>query len=359
MTWQGIQGHDAVVERFRRASARGRLAGSFLFIGPSGIGKRHFALALARGVLCKGNETGTIDPCGHCESCRLFGITQSSQFELDNAQSPHPDLYFVSKPADKSFLPLELLIGDREHRGRTGLCYNISRTPFLGHRKVAVIDDADFLNAEGANALLKTLEEPPPDSLIILISSSSAKQLPTIRSRCQMIRFAPLSSRMLANLLVEQGIVSSLEQGLALAKRSGGSLDQAKEFYDDSIDNIQAELNRALLSSKSPGQADSLALAAHLEEFIGRKNKEAAPEQRRRLRLVLNLAIDFYRERFKKLERPPREGEGADVRLRHENSCQLMTRQLERTLDALEQVDRNANLGFLIDAWCDDLVSLR
>ncbi len=68
-----------------------------------------------------------------------------------------------------------------------------------------MIDDADYLNAEGANALLKTLEEPPPRSVLILIGTSPAKQLPTIRSRCQLIRFRPLPIETVAELLVVEG----------------------------------------------------------------------------------------------------------------------------------------------------------
>lgn len=353
MTWQGIQGHDTVVERFRRAAQRGRLAGSFLFIGPSGIGKRHFALALAKGILCKGNGEQSIDPCGHCESCRLFGPLESNQFDLDNELSPHPDLYLVSKPDVKTELPLDLLIGDRDHRGRAGLCYDISRTPFLGHRKVAVVDDADFLNAEGANALLKTLEEPPPDSVLILIGTSTSKQLPTIRSRCQIIRFAPFNSRVLANLLVQQEIVPTLEQGLALAKRSGGSLDQAKELVDDAIDEIRHRLNQTL----SVKHFDAVSLAAQLNEFVEKAGKEAL-QRRRRLRLLLNLSLDFFREKLKKLEKPAKEDETADLQERHQNNARLTAKRLERTLDALEQIDRKANLPFVVDAWCSKLADL-
>ena len=72
---------------------------------------------------------------------------------------------------------------------REGLCHDISLKPYSGRRKVAVIDDADYLNQEGANALLKTLEEPPPKSLLILIGTSEQRQLPTIRSRCRRLRW--------------------------------------------------------------------------------------------------------------------------------------------------------------------------
>ncbi|MDR2116348.1 MAG: hypothetical protein LBP87_08200 [Planctomycetaceae bacterium] len=410
MAWQGIKGHDAVFQRFLRAQQRGRLAGSFLFVGLSGIGKRKFAIALAKGFLCKGNGNNSLDPCGVCDSCRLFGSADNSvnnsadnsanksadkiensersktsellkspspenekkskksksdktsgkdsgknsgkekEIITENFISPHPDLYYVSKPLDKSSLPLELLIGDKEHRGHSGLCYNISRTPFLGHHKVAIIDDADFLNAEGANALLKTLEEPPADSLLILIGTSTAKQLPTIRSRCQIIRFAPLPPQILGTLLMEQGIAVTLEQSLTLARRSGGSFDQAKDFFDDDIEIIRNELNTAL----SQHRLNSVALAAKLNEFIEKVGKEA-PLRRRRLRLTFNLAIDFFREKMKKAETPRQKEETAATQERHENNAQHYAKRLERTLDALEHIDRNANIPFIVDSWCADL----
>ena len=166
MSWHGIQGHNAVVELFRRALERQRLASSFLFAGPSGIGKRTFALKLAQAMLCTERPEAALDPCETCPSCTMA------------LAGTHPDVDLVSKPADKAFLPLELLIGQREHRRQEGLCHNIGLKPFLGGRKIAVIDDADFLNAEGANCLLKTLEEPPPQSVLILVGTSPAKQLP-------------------------------------------------------------------------------------------------------------------------------------------------------------------------------------
>ena len=166
MTWQGIHGHDDVVEKFRRALARQRLASSFLFAGPAGIGKRTFAIRLAQALLCPERPEAALDPCGTCHSCTMA------------LAGTHPDVDLVGKPADKAFLPVELLLGDREHRGREGLCHRIALRPFLGGRKIAVIDDADALNAEGANCLLKTLEEPPPRSVLILVGTSPAKQFP-------------------------------------------------------------------------------------------------------------------------------------------------------------------------------------
>src|SRR5436190_1273316 len=214
MTWQNIRGHDRVVEKFRRALARGRLASTFLFVGPSGIGKRTFALTLAKGLLCERVPEQRLEPCGECPSC------------LQVASLNHPDVELIAKPADKAFIPLELLIGDADHRMRAGLCYSIALKPYSGRRKVAIIDDADYLNKEGANCLLKTLEEPPPRSLLILIGTSEQRQLPTIRSRCQIMRFQPLAENDVAELLVEQGLCADAGVARAAASHSEGSLER-------------------------------------------------------------------------------------------------------------------------------------
>src|ERR1043166_3481560 len=104
MSWQNIRGHDATVEKFRRALARERLASTFLFVGPPGIGKRAFALKLAQGLLCERVPEERLQPCGECASCyQVLSLN-------------HPDVELISKPTDKAFIPVDLLIGDLEHR---------------------------------------------------------------------------------------------------------------------------------------------------------------------------------------------------------------------------------------------------
>src|SRR5437763_10764143 len=97
-----VRGHEQIADRFRCALARGRLASTFLFVGPPGIGKRTFALKLAQGLLCERVPEMRLEPCGECSSCRQV------------ASLNHPDVEIVAKPADKAFIPLDLLIGDAE-----------------------------------------------------------------------------------------------------------------------------------------------------------------------------------------------------------------------------------------------------
>ena len=200
--WQGILGHDAVAQRFRATLRRGRLASTYLFVGPSGIGKKKFAMMLAKALLCSEAGEDPLEPCGHCESCRLF------------AAGNHPDLDVVGVPPDKSALPVELFIGNKDHRNRDGLCHRLALKPYLGGRKIAIIDDADFFNQESANCLLKTLEEPPPRSLVVLIGTSATKQLPTIRSRAQVLRFQSLPVEVVADVLLQQRNRGSSRSGL-------------------------------------------------------------------------------------------------------------------------------------------------
>src|ERR1700722_353926 len=222
MAWQGIEGHDAIVTRFRRALGRGRLASTFLFVGPSGIGKRAFAHKLAQSLFCQATPSEQLAPCGTCDSC------------VQTLAGTHPDLHVVAKPTDRAAIPVSAFIGDDQHRMREGLCHQIALKPFMGGRRVAIIEDADYLNEEGANALLKTLEEPPPRSVLILIATNVERQLPTIRSRAQIVRFAPLDDEVVARLLTRNSNATS-DEAARLASFAEGSIERAQEMADPEL----------------------------------------------------------------------------------------------------------------------------
>ena len=345
--WQGIVGHDDVVEQFRRRYASGRVTGTFLFVGPAGVGKRLFAGKLAQALLCCRGTAPTLDPCGTCEDCKLV--------EAGN----HPDLIGVAKPDDKSDIPLELLIGRKENRNHEGLCHDIAMKPFRGGRRIAIIDDADFLNEEGANALLKTLEEPPPKSMLILIGTGSDRQLPTIRSRAQLIRFKPLDLSDLAGLIRSSGLADSADAAERLAALAEGSLAQAARLADPAL----AKFRREWLEQLSGGDWDSLATAKYLVAFAEDAGKEAS-QRRERLRLGIAFLTEFFRTLLH-LASGAAPRDDAELAAAAKTAARELTTDpetlaavIERCLDAVEHVDRNAHHVTLVDALCDDIATI-
>ncbi len=348
MPWHGILGHDDVVEKFGSALKRGRLASSFLFVGPAGIGKRAFALKLAQALLCETRPEEALDPCEQCPAC------------VQVLAGTHPDVEMVSKPADKSFLPLELLIGDKDHRSRQGLCHSLSLKPFMGGRKVAIIDDADYLNAEGANSLLKTLEEPPPRSVLILIGTSPAKQLPTIRSRCQLVRCHPLPTQVVAELLLSNHVVDEVDEARRLADFSDGSVQSARELADRELWVFRGQLYQWLAAPV----LESVRAAAAVLAFIDEAGKDA-PARRSRSRQILYFAAQFFRQLIGALSGAiltddPELREAAERAAKNWPGGSLTVAAcLDRTLEAAEQIDRNVHQAILVECWLDDLASIR
>ncbi len=320
--WQGIIGHDDVVERFRRTLASGRLASTYLFVGPPGVGKRRFALELAHSLLCTESEETNLQPCGRCESCHMF------------ATGNHPDLDVVGLPADKATLPIEFFIGDKDHRNQEGLCHRLGMRPFFGRRKVAIVDDADHFSIPSANCLLKTLEEPPQSALLILIGTSPSRQLPTIRSRSQVVRFRPLDVETVAQLLLESGTTADHDFARRMAGLSDGSVERARQLADPALWSFRDQLQIALAADR----LDGVRLARAVQAFVDEVGKEAA-HKRTRLRTIIDFAVEYYRSRMM--------GEPA--------VADRTTAALDSSLAALEHIDRNANLGLVIQWWCESL----
>lgn len=348
--WQGILGHDAVIEQFRHSLSRGRLGGSYLFLGPPGIGKRTFAVKLAQALLCQQNNSEQLepcgerlDPCGQCDSCRLV--------EAGN----HPDLDLVGLPAGKRWLPIDLFLGDRDHRNQVGLCHNISMRPQMGKRRVAIIDDADHLTTESANCLLKTLEEPPLGAVIILIGTSRGRQLPTILSRTQTVRFSALDHDSVRRLILEQEIATDEQQADQLAQACGGSLKQAVELVDPEL----WEMQQRLLPQLTPSRLDSVRLAVELNAFVIQAGKEAEL-RRRRLRQLLQMVANHFSQVLRASCSMPYAKESIPEEILDLGPAgqDLALAVLDRCLEAEIQLDRNANQATLLESWLDDLATI-
>lgn len=338
MAWQGIEGHDEVVAALARAAERGRLAGSFLFVGPPGVGKGLFALALARALACRAIGPGLV-PCGACPSC------------VQALAGTHPDIDVVRKPEDKSTIPLETFIGDAAHRMREGLCWRLLLQPLVAARRTAIILDADHLSIEASNCLLKALEEPPAGAVIILVGTSLERQLPTIRSRCRVVRFRPLPTATVRSILAREFPAGADGPGeaelAAAAEASGGSLDRARLLVDAELAAFRQRL-ATLLAGRPVRGVD---LARETLALVEAAGTEAA-RRRDRLRLVLDAALDIYRAALWHAA-----GVGAAVGPAPAAGGPTIDDPdealagLHHTLAAFSAIDRNANLAVVIDAW--------
>ncbi len=347
MSWQGIEGHDAIVEKFRTALERERLASTYLFVGPSGVGKCSFAVKLAQVLLCQRRRPVEMEPCGECDACALVEAMT------------HPDLHLVAKPPEKSEIPVDLLIGERERRMQEGLCHDIGLKPYLGPRKVAIVDDADHLNEEGANCLLKTLEEPPPRSVLILIGTSAERQLPTIRSRCQMIYFRPLDAQVVARLVLASRLVENEADAQRLARSCGGSLQRAVELADEPL----WAFRRQLLTALAESDWDSVRLARAAGEFVEAAGREGAAK-RRRARQIIAFCEELYTEVMREIAGAAQdidvELRDAATRVTGGGSLDVETAAdcLERCAAAIRQIDGNAQQTTVLDCLFDDLARL-
>lgn len=181
-----LAGNQRVKESLRRILMTGRIPGGLLFAGEEGVGKKLFALELAKALNCRA-PVEEVEACDACPSCARIERSKFPEYasDTDNKEkiiwSEHTDVGIV-RPFNRLIRVAQMRELEREANFR----------PYEGRARVFLIEDAERLNESSSNALLKTLEEPPATSHLILITSRPAQLLLTIRSRCQMIRFAPL-----------------------------------------------------------------------------------------------------------------------------------------------------------------------
>jgi len=211
-------GNEEVKTRLARMLANGRLPNAMLFSGPDGVGKKLFAVEIARSFVCTSPVAN--HACNQCPACKR--VTTFNTPTSDKGDDY--DHVFFSEHADVGLvIPFKrnLRVG-----AIRALETQANFRPYEARARVFIIDDAEKMNDAAANALLKTLEEPPETTYIILVVALSDSLLGTIRSRCQTIRFAPVSLAAIATMLRESKGMSSDDAHL-IARISGGSVGKA------------------------------------------------------------------------------------------------------------------------------------
>lgn len=339
-----IVGQDEAIELLRSAVAADRLAHGLIFAGPAGVGKATTAAALAGMLLCK--RPGKAGACGSCESCRL----------LDSGN--HPDFHRITRD----------LIRYHDKTGKSkgiDLSVNVlrpelmdpaSRTAALGGAKVFVIEEAHTMNLPAQNAILKTLEEPAGRTAIILLTDQSDALLPTIRSRCQMVRFRALPDQWVREQLAARKIEP--ETARVAADFSEGSLGAALSLIESGAVARAGWLSQRLTEMAGPAAgAARLSGITELADWFKSAADDFAKKQLERDELASKDAatrqgLDLYLRLASKslrstLARLAQSGDAAAM----EQIC----RAIESIAQAQTYLDANVNVAVVLQQLSGDL----
>jgi DNA polymerase III subunit delta' len=259
MSFRDILGHKKQIEILQKALSRKRIGHTYLFSGPSAVGKKTLAVELARAFNCEKGDM-LYDSCDSCNSCRKI------------QRGNHPD-YFLVAPSGQ-FIRIDAI---REIQDK------MKFKPLEAIRRVFIIDDADKMNDQAANALLKTLEEPSLSNILILITNRPYSLLPTVISRCLHIRFNPLSIEMVAQFLIDR-IGIDEQKALLLAALSSGSIGRALELNSDEVIAFRTETFKLLAATQNDKPLSIIRFGA----FWGQDKKEIG--------LGLDILNSFFRD---------------------------------------------------------------
>ena len=327
-------GQERAKRLLAAAFAPERLGHAYLFSGPDGVGKTLLAQEAAKALLCRGDGAR---PCGACQDCRLF------------AHDSHPDFLLLEPEGDSRVIKIEKI---RE------LIHTFSLMPVQGDRRVAIIRDADALQEPAANALLKTLEEPPASALLILTSSRPRALLPTLRSRCQEIRFEPLSADHVRAILERQAGLEP-EDVAAAVRLADGSADRALQLIESGCLEIRRKTLARILSLPAE---DVFGLADDVLDWAKAASKQYEP-QRERLRAFLYMLESTYRDLMVRAVCG-----GTEDLLRAagpipDAAQQLPPRRLlaihEAVCDARRQIDANATIDLVLQDLFERIARLQ
>ena len=309
MLFKDILGQDHIKNHLTHSADNGRIPHAQLFVGPEGCGTLPMAIAYSQYILCK-NTSG--ENLGGIEACNL-------KFE----SIAHPDLHFAfpvttsekvkSKPVSNFYLEewrqlikqqpygnlfdWYKLLGVENKQGQIGveeaqeIVKSLSLKSYEGGYKVMIIWMADKLNIAAANKLLKLIEEPPNKTVFILITEDEDQIINTIKSRCQVLHFPPLSEEVIKNALIKN---FSLENSIAskIAHQANGNYNKACDLvYHDSEDNQFEEWFIFWIRSafKATGNKSAIHDLISWSEEIAKNGRETQKQ-------FLNFCLDFFRQ---------------------------------------------------------------
>ena len=243
-----IVGQDAALSRVSRAIRSGRPPQAWLITGPPGVGKATLAYRMARYMLAFGaTDKGAED----------LSVPEKDAAAIQVASASHPGLLVLKRGLNPETGKLMNVLSVNEIRRLAGF---FGMTSGAGGWRVAIIDTADDMNDNAANALLKMLEEPPSRAMLIVLSNVPGRLLPTIRSRCQKVVLRPIDTAIVEKELSRRLPDSDAKERAALARLSGGSIGMALQLADGEGVALAREADRLLDNASVPDVAAILAL---------------------------------------------------------------------------------------------------
>lgn len=262
MSFASIIGQGAATAALRSAVARDAVPQAYLFVGPEGVGKTRAAVELARAVACRRRAPGVGDACDACPNCTAI------------AADRHPDVVRIAPDGEQTRIwQLWTRPGHPP-----GALENLPFAPVAAPKRLYLIERAETLNDEAANSLLKALEEPPPYVHFVLCAPAQSAVLPTILSRCQVVRFGQVATGVLADALVARNDLHPREARL-LAAYAQGAPGRAFRLADapDLRQQREALLDLAQRIAESPAIA-AFRLAEDLRSAARTKTKKGDEE---------------------------------------------------------------------------------
>jgi DNA polymerase-3 subunit delta' len=268
MPFRDVAGNRTVLGLLARAIDAGTLPPSLIFGGPEGVGKRQSALALAQALNCltpvrpapwpdaPSAPSLAIDACGTCAICSRI------------ARQIHPDVLVIS-PEETGNIKIDAV---REVLREVGF------KPFEARRRVVIFDAADGLLTDSQDALLKTLEEPPPGSVLVLVTAQPGQLLPTVRSRCPTVRFAPLATSAVIDwLMTHEGLAEP--QARAVASVARGSLSAARDAASEAEGQVGYRAAAVRVLQQVSDAGDARARLETTRDIVGKGKGSGASER--------------------------------------------------------------------------------
>ncbi len=309
MLFNEILGQDHIKNHLTRSADNGRIPHAQLFVGPEGCGTLPMAIAYAQYILCKnknGENLGGIEACNlkfnsisHPDLHFAFPVTTSEKVKSKPVSNYYMEewRHLIKQQPYGNLFDWYKLLGVENQQGQIGveeaqeIVKSLSLKSYEGGYKIMLIWMADKLNIAAANKLLKLIEEPPNKTVFILITEDEDQIINTIKSRCQVLHFPPLSEEVIKNALIKN---FSLENSIALkiAHQANGNYNKACDLvYHDSEDSQFEEWFIFWIRSafKAKGNKSAIHDLISWSEEIAKNGRETQKQ-------FLSFCLDFFRQ---------------------------------------------------------------